>query len=177
MKQIEIYTDGSCLKNPGGPGGWAAILLYKGHHKEIFGSDSSTTNNRMELMAIIKGLEELKEPCLVTIYSDSQYAINGMTKWLKNWIKKKFAGVKNKELWEMLSKASEQHTVNYKWVKGHANNEYNNLADEIANKAARSVVLTVDSKNIKNSSVEIKCQHCNYDMTKVLNFAVHVAKN
>lgn len=152
MKRVEIYTDGSCLKNPNGQGGWAAILLYNDNKKELSGYEASTTNNKMELLAIIEGLKALKDRCNVTVYSDSQYAINGMTKWIKNWIRRDFTEVKNKELWQQLYKVSQLHNVTWKWVKGHANNKYNNQADELANNAARSGGASVTNTTNNNSN-------------------------
>ena len=137
MKKVIIYTDGACSGNPG-KGGYAAILKYKQIEKEICGAEDETTNNRMELMAVIKGLEALKEPCEAEIYSDSQYVVSAMNEgWLDGWRKNgwKTAGkkaVKNPDLWQRLSKLTEIHKVSFVKVKGHADNEYNNRCDELA---------------------------------------------
>lgn len=137
MKQVTLYTDGACSGNPG-PGGWGAILKYKGHTKEMSGAEGMTTNNRMELLGVINGLRMLKEPCEVDIYTDSRYieqAINAG--WLENWKKKgwtrgKNAELANPDLWKELDKMLSYHTVRIHWVKGHADNEYNNRCDELA---------------------------------------------
>lgn len=137
LKKIKLYTDGACSGNPG-PGGWSAILVYKDNIKELSGGESMTTNNRMELMAVIAGLEALKEPCDVTIFSDSRYVVDSMNlgwaeKWRVNgWMKNKKEGAKNTELWKRLFSALEGHEVKFEWVKGHAENEYNNRCDKMA---------------------------------------------
>ncbi len=137
MKQIEIYTDGACSGNPG-PGGWGAVLRYNGREKEISGGEAQTTNNRMELTAVIAALECLKEPCTVELYSDSKYVIDALSKgWAvswrkKGWIKSDKKPALNVDLWERLLKLTEAHEVRYHWVKGHADNEYNNRCDALA---------------------------------------------
>ncbi len=137
MKNVTIYTDGACSGNPG-PGGWGAILKYGVHEKELSGSEPSTTNNRMELIGVISALEALKEPCAVDLYSDSKYVVDGITKkWAKkwranNWIKGDKTPAKNPELWGRLLDLLEKHEVVFHWVKGHANNPYNNRCDELA---------------------------------------------
>ncbi len=135
MKEVTIYTDGACSGNPG-PGGWGAILQYKGMEKEISGGDPATTNNRMEMMAVIRALEALKEPCSVTVFTDSQYVANAIGKgWLKKWKQNGFTkpgGLKNAELWREMDALLQRHTVTFRWVKGHADNVYNNRCDEIA---------------------------------------------
>lgn len=137
MKQVNLYTDGACSGNPG-PGGWGAILEYMGHEKELSGGEGSTTNNRMELTAVIKGLEQLKEPCIVELYSDSKYVIDGLQKgwaesWKKRgWIKSDKKPALNPDLWERLLQLTHMHKVNYHWIKGHAQNEKNNRCDELA---------------------------------------------
>lgn len=137
MEKVVIYTDGACSGNPG-PGGWGAILMYKGVKKEISGGSKQTTNNIMELTAVIEGLKMLKFPCEVDLYSDSAYVVNAFEqKWIFGWIKKNWktaAGdpVKNKELWEELYGLTKIHTVNFIKVKGHSDNEYNNRCDELA---------------------------------------------
>ena len=137
MKQIEIYTDGACSGNPG-PGGWGAVLRYNGREKEISGGEVQTTNNRMELTAVIAALECLKEPCTVELYSDSKYDIAALSKgWAvswrkKGWIKSDKKPALNVDLWERLLKLTEAHEMHYHWVKGHADNEYNNRCDALA---------------------------------------------
>lgn len=136
MKTVNIYTDGACSGNPG-PGGWAAILMYGEHKKEISGGEAQTTNNRMELMAVISALEMLKESCRVELYSDSKYVIDALDKgwaksWEKNGWKRKSGPALNPDLWDRLLTLYETHQVNLHWVKGHAENPYNNRCDELA---------------------------------------------
>lgn len=137
MEKVIIYTDGACSGNPG-PGGWGAILMYKDIKKEISGGQSNTTNNQMELTAVIEGLKLLKFECDVTVYSDSAYTINGFEKgWIYNWQKNGWKtadkkSVKNKELWEELYNLTKRHKVTFVKVKGHADNIYNNRCDELA---------------------------------------------
>ena len=137
MEKVTIYTDGACSGNPG-PGGWGAILMYKGVKKEISGGNKQTTNNIMELTAVIEGLKMLKFPCEVDLYSDSAYVVNAFEqKWIFGWLKNNWrtAGkdpVKNKELWQELYALTKVHTVNFIKVKGHSDNEYNNRCDELA---------------------------------------------
>lgn len=137
MKQVDIYTDGACSGNPG-PGGWGAILRYNGMEKEISGGEKNTTNNRMELMAVISALECLKEPCAVQLYSDSKYVIDALNlgwavSWRKKgWIKSDKKPALNVDLWERLLALTEKHEMHYHWVKGHANNQYNNRCDALA---------------------------------------------
>ena len=137
MKQVEVYTDGACSGNPG-PGGWGAVLRYNGREKEISGGEAQTTNNRMELTAVIAALECLKEPCAVELYSDSKYVIDALSKgWAvswrkKGWIKSDKKPALNVDLWERLLKLTEAHEMHYHWVKGHADNEYNNRCDALA---------------------------------------------
>ena len=137
MKKVVLYTDGACSGNPG-PGGYGAVLIYGGVEKEIFGGEKSTTNNKMEMMAVIKGLEALKEPCEVEVYSDSAYTVNAIEQgwiesWKKNgWKKADKKPVKNVDLWERLLELMEKHSVTFNKVKGHADDEYNNRCDRIA---------------------------------------------
>ena len=137
MKTGTLYTDGACSGNPG-PGGWGAILSYNGVEKELSGGDANTTNNRMELLAVISGLEALKEPCRVELYSDSKYVIDGLSKgwaasWRKNgWRKADKKPALNPDLWEKLLNLVEKHELSYHWVKGHADNPYNNRCDQLA---------------------------------------------
>lgn len=137
MKKIDIYTDGACSGNPG-PGGWGAILMYGGAKKELSGGEPETTNNRMELMAVINALEALNQPCDVTLYTDSQYIVNAVEKgwaekWKSNgWMRTKKEPAKNPDLWERLLKLMETHETKFIWVRGHAENEFNNRCDEMA---------------------------------------------
>lgn len=137
MKKVILYTDGACSGNPG-PGGYGAILIYNGTEKEISGGEKNTTNNKMEMMAVIKGLEMLKEPCEVEVYSDSAYVVNSIEKgwiysWKKNgWKKADKKEVKNIDLWERLLKQMDIHKVTFNKVKGHANDELNNRCDRLA---------------------------------------------
>ena len=135
MKDVTIYTDGACSGNPG-PGGWAAVLRYGAAEKELSGGEKDTTNNRMELTAVIRALEALKEPCAVTVYTDSQYISRAMTEgWLKKWKAAGFTkkgGLKNAELWRALDGLLQRHEVRFQWVKGHADNAYNNRCDALA---------------------------------------------
>ncbi len=137
MKHVDIYTDGACSGNPG-KGGWCAILLYKGAEKVVAGGMPMTTNNRMELFAIVAGLKALKESCDVTVYSDSAYAVNAfsegwITKWQSNgWKTGSKDDVKNKDIWQALLMEMERHKVSFIKVKGHADNEYNNRCDQYA---------------------------------------------
>ncbi len=139
---VEIFTDGACSGNPG-PGGWAALLRYGETEKEIWGKESHTTNNRMELIAAIKALEALKRPCKVRLTTDSEYVKNGITKWIKNW---KLRGwktsekkpVKNVDLWKSLDELTNTHEVEWRWVKGHSNHDENERVDGLARKALRS---------------------------------------
>jgi len=135
---VVIYTDGACDPNPG-PGGWAAILRFGAAEKVLVGSQADTTNNRMELTAALKGLEALKEPSQVDIYTDSEYLQRGITEWLpgwkaKNW-KRKGGPLANLDLWQALDSALARHTVNWYWVRGHAGVHYNQRADALARKA------------------------------------------
>jgi len=135
---IRIYTDGACKGNPG-PGGWGAMLIWKNKVKEISGGSHSTTNNRMELTAAIKALETLKRSVPVELYSDSSYLVKGMNEWMKNWIKRgwkrKSGDVVNIDLWKKLNALNETFQVRWIWVRGHAGNEYNERADQLAVKA------------------------------------------
>ena len=137
MEKVTIYTDGACSGNPG-PGGWGAILMYKDIKKEISGGDKNTTNNIMELTAVIEGLKMLKFPCEVDLYSDSAYVVNAfLQNWVDNWIKNNWKTadkkeVKNKELWQELVDLTKVHDVTFHKVKGHADNEFNNRCDELA---------------------------------------------
>lgn len=137
MKIVTIYTDGACSGNPG-PGGWGSILMYGEHKKELSGGENPSTNNRMEMTAVIKALESLKEVCQVELYSDSKYVLDALEKgwavgWRKRgWVKSDKKPALNSDLWEILLNLYEKHEVNLHWVKGHANNPYNNRCDELA---------------------------------------------
>lgn len=137
MKQVEIFTDGACSGNPG-PGGWGAILRYKGTEKEISGGEENTTNNRMELLAVINALELLKEPCQVILYSDSQYVCNALERgWAKNWqkngwMRNKKGPALNPDLWERLLRLCDVHDVKINWVRGHAGHPENERCDRLA---------------------------------------------
>ena len=145
MKQVTIYTDGACSQNPG-PGGWAAILMYRGVEKVITGGENETTNNRMELLAVINGLTALKEGCIVKLYSDSAYVVNAVQNdWLFAWFHNGWRTadkkpVKNRELWEILLAQLSRHRVEFVKVKGHADNEYNNRCDALARAEVEKLV-------------------------------------
>lgn len=134
---IEAYTDGACRGNPG-PGGWGVLLRFNGHEKRLCGGERETTNNRMELMAVIQALESLKHDCSVKVTSDSQYVLKGINEWMENWKKRgwKTAAkkpVKNVDLWQRLDKAQQNHEIEWLWVKGHSGHIENEIADELAN--------------------------------------------
>ncbi|PSU32175.1 ribonuclease HI [Photobacterium lutimaris] len=141
-KQVEIFTDGSCLGNPG-PGGYGTVLRYKQHEKELNEGFFMTTNNRMELLAAIVGLASLKEPCQVDLTTDSQYVRQGITQWIHNWKKRGWKTadkkpVKNADLWQRLDNETQRHQVSWHWVKGHAGHPENERCDELARTAAES---------------------------------------
>ncbi len=136
MDHVEIFTDGACSGNPG-PGGWGVVLRSKNTEKELSGAEKDTTNNRMEMMAVIAGLEALKRACLVTITTDSQYVMKGMTEWLpgwkaRNWRTASKQPVKNADLWQRLEKAVQPHQVEWQWVRGHNGHAENERADQLA---------------------------------------------
>jgi ribonuclease HI len=140
MKQVDIFTDGACKGNPG-PGGWGVLLRMGKHEKELSGAEAETTNNRMEMTAVIRGLNALTEPCQVTLHTDSRYVIDGMTKWIHGWQKKGWINaskkpVLNKELWLELIDAAAPHRIEWIWVKGHAGHEENERVDRLASDAA-----------------------------------------
>lgn len=137
MKTVIAYTDGACRGNPG-PGGWGVSLRYGAHLKELCGGEAPTTNNRMELMAAISALESLREACAVTLHTDSKYVLQGLTEWLPGWKKRGWQTadkkpVKNQDLWQRLDAAAARHTVDWRWVKGHAGDPGNERADQLAN--------------------------------------------
>ena len=136
---VVIYTDGACSGNPG-PGGWGSVLLYNGHRKELSGGEAETTNNRMEMMAVIVSLETLKRPCKILLHTDSTYVMKGMTEWLEGWKARNWKTaarkpVKNVDLWQRLDDAIARHRVDWKWVKGHSGVPENERADELARNA------------------------------------------
>jgi len=140
---IKIYTDGSCIGNPGA-GGWAAVILNEKNKKLISGNEYNVTNNQMELLATIKALNSFKNKESIIIFTDSKYVKNGITKWIKNWQKNnwktaKKSSVKNQDLWKRLDQLVKFHTVKWEWIKAHSTNSYNNLADELAKNAAKKI--------------------------------------
>ena len=143
MSEVEVITDGACLGNPG-PGGWAALLRHGTNERELSGSEPATTNNRMELMAAIAGLEALRRPCKVSLVTDSQYVMRGVEEWMPRWIAKGWRTasgepVKNRDLWERLSTALQPHQVRWTWVRGHAGHADNERVDGLARAAAERV--------------------------------------
>jgi ribonuclease HI len=138
LKNVELFTDGACRGNPG-PGGWGVLLRYNGTEKELYGGESHTTNNRMELTAAIEGLRALKENCQVTLTTDSEYVRKGITEWLQGWKKRGWRTaarkpVKNADLWEALDTENSRHQVDWHWVKGHSGHRENEMADVLANR-------------------------------------------
>jgi ribonuclease HI len=142
-KQVEAHTDGACLGNPG-PGGWAALLRWRGQERELVGAEAQTTNNRMELMGAIAALEALREPCEVMLQTDSQYVRQGITEWMPNWVRRNWrtaAGepVKNRDLWERLYAATLHHRIEWRWVKGHSGDPDNERVDLLSRNAAFAI--------------------------------------
>jgi len=138
MPVVEVFTDGACRGNPG-PGGWGAVLRYKGRERDIHGGERLTTNNRMELTAAIKALESLNRPCRVVLTTDSEYLRKGITEWMPNWKRRGWRTaarkpVKNEELWKRLDELAGQHEIEWKWVRGHSGHPGNERADELANR-------------------------------------------
>lgn len=138
MKQVEVFTDGACRGNPG-PGGWGALMRFQGKEKALYGGETSTTNNRMELTAAIEALKALKQGCVVALTTDSQYVRKGITEWMDNWKKRgwKTAAkkpVKNVDLWQQLDEQAGRHQVEWHWVKGHSGHRENEIADQLANR-------------------------------------------
>jgi ribonuclease HI len=136
--QVEMFTDGACRGNPG-PGGWGVLLRYNGHEKHLYGGEKETTNNRMELTAVIEGLNSLTRQCNVLITTDSIYVKDGITQWIANWKKRNWKTaakkpVKNQDLWQALDSAVQKHQVEWAWVKGHSGHRENEIADELANR-------------------------------------------
>jgi ribonuclease HI len=151
---VEMYSDGACRGNPG-PGGWGVILRFKGQEKELWGGEAQTTNNRMELTAVIRGLEALTRPSRVRVYTDSQYVMKGISEWIHTWKRKNWKtadrkDVKNADLWRELDALRQKHQVEWRWVKGHAGHPENERADELANKGIPAGAPTGD-QNEKNS--------------------------
>jgi ribonuclease HI len=137
--ETEIFTDGACRGNPG-PGGWGVLLRFNGHVKTLYGAEAETTNNRMELMAAIKGLESLTRPCKVRLTTDSQYVMKGIQEWIDNWKRRDWKTaarkpVKNVDLWQRLDKIAREHDIQWHWVRGHSGHPENEQADALANKA------------------------------------------
>jgi ribonuclease HI len=155
-KEVEIYTDGACSGNPGS-GGWCAILIYKGKEKTISGGALQTTNNRMELTAILEGLKALKFPCKVTLYSDSSYSLNPFIQgWIYRWQANGWIGtdkneVKNRDLWEALAAEVKKHEITFIHVKGHADNDYNNKCDKIASEIAKGLSHSADQQKMQET--------------------------
>lgn len=138
-ESVILHTDGACRGNPG-PGGWAAVLAYRGREKELYGYEPETTNNRMELMAVIHGLEALQRPCEVRVVTDSQYVMKGVTEWMDGWKRRGWRTaerkpVRNIDLWQRLDEALARHRVEWHWVRGHAGHDGNERADVLANRA------------------------------------------
>lgn len=136
---VEVWTDGGCRPNPG-PGGWAAVLVYGAHEKELSGAEADSTNNRMELTAAIAALEALKRPCRVVLHTDSEYLRNGVTRWVKDWIRNGWRTaakqpVANQELWQRLLAVAERHEIDWRWVRGHAGDPMNERVDRLATEA------------------------------------------
>lgn len=143
MNKVTIYTDGACKGNPG-VGGWGAVLESGAHKKELFGGEQETTNNRMELMAVIKALSALKRPCEIKLHTDSQYVLKGITEWISGWKARGWRTaskepVKNVDLWQALDAACQTHRIEWIWVRGHTGNPGNELADQLANQGVESV--------------------------------------
>lgn len=144
LKKVQLITDGACLGNPG-PGGWACILRYGNHKRELYGSEPHTTNNRMEITAALQGLKHLKEGCEVEVTTDSQYLMNGITKWIIGWKRNGWRTadkkpVVNQDLWVQLEEENARHRTHWVWTKGHASHEDNNRCDELATSAAREQI-------------------------------------
>lgn len=144
MKEVTIYSDGACKGNPG-RGGWGALLLYDGQEKELFGGEMNTTNNRMEMLAVIQALSALKQPCKVRLYSDSQYLLKGITEWMAGWKMRGWrtaakAPVKNVDLWQQLDSLTKTHQIEWHWVRGHTGDIGNERADALANRGVGLLV-------------------------------------
>ncbi|MGO4763737.1 ribonuclease HI [Cupriavidus sp. 2KB_3] len=145
MQEVTIYSDGACKGNPG-PGGWGAVLVAGNHEKELFGGENPTTNNRMELMAVIEALRSLKRPCVVQVYTDSQYVQKGISEWITGWKARGWKTadkkpVKNADLWQQLDEARQPHTISWHWVRGHNGHPGNERADALANRGVASIAV------------------------------------
>lgn len=158
LSTVEIWTDGACKGNPG-VGGWGAWLIAGGHEKELWGGEDHTTNNRMELTAVIEALAALKRPCAVTLHVDSTYVMQGMTKWIHGWKRNNWRTadkkpVKNAELWQRLESETKRHTIDWQWVKGHSGDVGNEKADELANRGVDDVRATAQARQSANAPQE-----------------------
>lgn len=147
MKTVELFTDGACKGNPG-PGGWGVLLRYGKVEKSLFGGEANTTNNRMELMAAISGLQALKESCHVILTTDSEYVRKGITEWIESWKRNGWrtaakAPVKNADLWQILDQEQARHQLDWRWVKGHSGHRENELADQLANQGIENLLIQV----------------------------------
>lgn len=145
---VDVYTDGACKGNPG-PGGWGALLRFRGQEKELCGGEAQTTNNRMELLAVIKALEALSRPCRARVHTDSQYVQKGISEWIHNWKRRGWRTadrkpVKNVDLWQQLDQLAERHRLEWIWVRGHAGHDDNERADQLANRGVGTVRATTD---------------------------------
>ncbi len=162
MKSVTIHTDGGCEGNPG-PGGWAAVLRYGEHCREVSGAEAATTNNRMELRAAIEALRALKEPCEVTLFTDSEYLRNGITAWIHGWRRngwrtKEKKPVKNGDLWQDLDAATRGHQLNWEWLKGHAGHRDNERCDVLARKAITDLKARISKADLKNALADFKAK-------------------
>lgn len=152
MKKITIYTDGACKGNPG-PGGWGVLLEYNGRKKTLHGGEPQTTNNRMEMMAAISALENLREACDITLFTDSKYVMQGLTEWLPGWKARGWRTaskqpVKNQDLWERLDAAVQRHKIDWRWVKGHTGDPGNEMADQLANQGIEQMQAARAAENV-----------------------------
>lgn len=144
MQEVTIYSDGACKGNPG-PGGWGALLIWQNQEKELFGGQANTTNNRMEMLAVIEALKLLKRPCQVNLYTDSQYVMKGMTEWLAGWKTRQWLTaakkpVKNSDLWQQMDALSQHHQIHWHWVRGHQGDVGNERADQLANRGVAELL-------------------------------------
>lgn len=152
MSRVHLYTDGACRGNPG-PGGWGALMIHGNHRRELCGGEAHTTNNRMELMAVIEGLKALKRPCELVLFTDSRYVMQGITEWIANWKRRGWRTsarkpVKNQDLWEMLDQEVQRHTIDWQWVRGHAGDPGNERADELANQGVDELLDAIDGDSV-----------------------------
>jgi ribonuclease HI len=160
MSKVHIYTDGGCQGNPG-PGAWAAVLLSGEHRKELQGGELATTNNRMELQAAIEALKALKRPCEVILHTDSQYLRNGITKWIQGWKRngwrtKDKSPVKNVEQWQALDEIVSRHQIDWRWVKGHAGNKWNERCDELANEVMADIQKRYSKQQLRAALTDLR---------------------